>query len=149
MLRLWLGESTQAGESARAPAFVSDGQRVRYLVTRQEDVWFINFAGEKFGPYISEREAMLFAVDAAQKLGANGEDTEVCRVEELGSVLAALGYLKGIPSALRSARACPPSAVSLQTKYPGKITLKGGAPHSNMAASMYCSANSDWLQSGG
>jgi len=92
MLRLWLGESTRAGESARAPAFVSDGQRVRYLVTRQEDVWFINFAGEKFGPYISEREAMLFAVDAAQKLGANGEDKEVCRVDEHGDVQPAWSY---------------------------------------------------------
>jgi hypothetical protein len=92
MLRLWLGESTQADESARAPAFVSNRQRVRYLVTRQEDVWFINFAGEKYGPYISEREAMLFAVDAAQKLGANGEDTEVCRVDEYGDVQPAWSY---------------------------------------------------------
>jgi hypothetical protein len=92
MLRLWLGESTQAGGSARAPAFVSNRQRVRYLVTRQEDVWFINFAGEKFGPYISEREAMLFAVDAAQKLGASGEDTEVCRVDEHGDAQPAWSY---------------------------------------------------------
>jgi hypothetical protein len=59
---------------------------------RQEDVWFINFSGEKFGPYISEREAMLFAVDAAQKLGATGEDTEVCRVDDNGDVQPAWSY---------------------------------------------------------
>ena len=92
MLRLWLGDSTRAEESARARAFVSNRQRVRYLVMRQEDVWFISFAGEKFGPYISEREAMLFAVDAAQKLGANGEDTEVCRIDEHGEAQAAWTY---------------------------------------------------------
>jgi hypothetical protein len=78
MLRHWLSDSTPA------PAFVSDRQRKRYLVVRQEDVWFIKFAGESFGPYISEREAMLFAVDAAQRLGAKGEDTEVCRLDEHG-----------------------------------------------------------------
>jgi hypothetical protein len=92
MLRLWLGESTRADQSAGAPAFVSNRQRVRYLVTRQEDVWFINFGGEKFGPYVSEREAMLFAVDAAQKLGASGEDTEVCRVDEHGDAQPAWSY---------------------------------------------------------
>jgi hypothetical protein len=92
MLRLWLGDLTRAEESATAPAFVSNRQRVRYLVMRQEDVWFITFAGEKFGPYISEREAMLFAVDAAQKLGAKGEDTEVCRVDENGDTQPAWSY---------------------------------------------------------
>ncbi len=86
MLRLWLSESTQA------PAFVSNRPRTRYLVVRQEDVWFIKFAGEDFGPYISEREAMLFAVDAAHKLGANGEETEVCRVDEHGDPQPAWCY---------------------------------------------------------
>ena len=86
MLRLWPSESTQA------PAFVSDRQRRRYVVARQEDVWFIKFGGEKFGPYISEREAMLFAVDAAQKLGAKGEDTEVWRLDEHGNPQPAWTY---------------------------------------------------------
>jgi hypothetical protein len=35
---------------------------------------------------------MLFAVDAAQKLGANGEDTEVCRVDEHGEAQPAWSY---------------------------------------------------------
>ena len=34
----------------------------------------------------------LFAVDAAQKLGANGDDTEVCRVDEHGDVQPAWSY---------------------------------------------------------
>jgi hypothetical protein len=92
MLRLWLGDSTRAEESATAPAFVSNRQRVRYLVTREEDVWFISFAGEKFGPYISAREAMLFAVDAAQKLGVKGEETEVYCVDEHGEAQPAWTY---------------------------------------------------------
>src|SRR6476469_8272835 len=92
MLRLWLGESTRVKKTARAPAFVSNRQRVRYLVMRQEDVWFITFAGEKYGPYISEREAMLFAVDAAQKLGEQGEDTEVLRTDEYGDPQLAWTY---------------------------------------------------------
>ena len=33
-----------------------------------------------------------FAVDAAQKLGANGEDTEVCRVDESGDAQSAWSY---------------------------------------------------------
>jgi len=92
MLRLWLGDSTRAEESATAPAFVSNRQRVRYLVMRQEDVWYITFAGEKFDPYISEHEAMMLAVEAAQKLGANGEDTKVCRVDEHGDTQPAWTY---------------------------------------------------------
>ena len=84
MLRLWLGESTQVDETTQAPAFVSNRQRVRYLVTREQDVWFINFAGEEFGPYISEREAMLFAIDAAQKLGEYGDNAEVVLMGEDG-----------------------------------------------------------------
>jgi len=71
-------------EGAPAPAFVSGRPRIRYLVVRQEDVWFIMFDGHEYGPYVTEREAMLFAVDAAQKLGEQGEHTEVLRVDESG-----------------------------------------------------------------
>jgi len=86
MLPLWLHESTTA------PAFAPDRQRTRYLVVRQEDVWFINYSGENYGPYISEREAMLFAVDAAQKLGAQGEETEVFRIDTHGDPQPAWSY---------------------------------------------------------
>ena len=59
----------QIHDTARVAAFVLGASRTRYLVMRQEDVWFITFNGEEFGPYRSEREAMLFATDAAHKLG--------------------------------------------------------------------------------
>lgn len=56
----------------------------RYLVVRQEDVWFIKFDGDEYGPYQSEREAMLFAIDAANKLGEQGENTQVLVLDETG-----------------------------------------------------------------
>src|SRR6476660_9558811 len=74
----------QIRDDARVAAFVLGASRTRYLVMRQEDVWFITFNGEEFGPYRSEREAMLFATDAAHKLGELGEDTQVFRVDENG-----------------------------------------------------------------
>lgn len=54
----------QIHDDARVAAFVLGASRTRYLVMRQEDVWFITFNGEEFGPYQSERQAMLFATDA-------------------------------------------------------------------------------------
>ena len=66
---------TQIRDEARVAAFVLGASRTRYLVMRQEDVWFITFKGEEFGPYRSEREAVLFATDAAHKLGELGKDT--------------------------------------------------------------------------
>ena len=65
-----------------APAFVCGHPHTRYLVVRHEDVWLIKFDGEEYGPYKTEREAMLFAIDAAQKLGEQGEDTQVLRLDE-------------------------------------------------------------------
>ena len=72
-------------EGAQAPAFVAGRPRIRYLVVRQENAWSIMFEGEEFGPYMTEREALLFAIDAAQKLGEQGEHTEVLRVDESGA----------------------------------------------------------------
>jgi hypothetical protein len=80
----------QLHEDTVAPAFVTG--RTRYLVVRQGDVWFIKFEGEEYGPYNTEREAMLFAVDAAQKLGEQGEETEVLRVDENGDAQPAWIY---------------------------------------------------------
>ena len=63
--------------------------RRRYLIARQQDVWFILFAGEEFGPYRSEREAKLFAIDAAHKLGEQGDETEVVMMDEAGELVPA------------------------------------------------------------
>ena len=71
-----------------APAFVYGHPHTRYLVVRHEDVWLIKFDGEEYGPYKTEREAMLFAIDAAQKLGEQGEETQVLLMADNGKALA-------------------------------------------------------------
>jgi hypothetical protein len=71
---------------ARAPAFVETRRRKRYLLVRQEDVWFIMFGGEEYGPYKTEREAKLFAIEAAHKLGEQGVETEVLVSNEAGAI---------------------------------------------------------------
>lgn len=61
--------------------------RKLYWVERQDgDVWSIRFDGADYGPYKSEREALLFAVDAAKTLGEQGEETQVLRVDANGGV---------------------------------------------------------------
>ena len=62
---------------AIAPAFVPEGAQTRYLVARREDGWVITFNGEEYGPYKSEREALLFAIDAAQKFGEQAGAAQV------------------------------------------------------------------------
>jgi len=66
----------------RPPA--SAGVRREYFVLRQEDFWFITFDGKSYGPYQTEREALLFAIDAAKKLVEQGESTAVLVVNEDG-----------------------------------------------------------------
>jgi hypothetical protein len=75
-----------------ARPFAPSRPRTRYLVVRQEDVWFIRFEGEEYGPYRTEREAMLFAIDAANKLGEQGEKTEVLVLNEDGATQPAWTY---------------------------------------------------------
>ena len=77
---------TQSAKDVPIPASVEPPPRTRYLVTRREDVWFIAFGGEEFGPYKTDREAKLFAIDAAFKLGEQGEPTEVLVADEAGTV---------------------------------------------------------------
>jgi hypothetical protein len=56
----------------------------RYIVVRQGDLWCIKFDGEEYGPYNSEREAMLFAIEAAHTLARHGEPTQVLVLDEGG-----------------------------------------------------------------
>ena len=56
----------------------------RYFVVRQDDDWLIRFDDHEYGPYRSRSEAMLFAIDAAHKLGEQGENAEVCLLGEDG-----------------------------------------------------------------
>jgi len=76
---------THLQNDARIQAFVPSRPRKRYLVARREDVWFIVFNGEDFGPYKTEREAKLFATEAAHKLGETGEESEVLVADEAGA----------------------------------------------------------------
>jgi hypothetical protein len=58
----------------------------RYFIVhdqRQEE-WMIKYGDEEYGPYKSQDEAMLFAIDAAKKLGTYGENAEVCLMGENG-----------------------------------------------------------------
>jgi hypothetical protein len=73
-------------------AFVPSPPRNLYSVVRQEDGWFIKFSGADYGPYQSEREAMLFAVDAAQKLGEQGQETQVALLDENGKAQTTWTY---------------------------------------------------------
>jgi hypothetical protein len=67
-----------------APALVPGSPHTRYLVVRHGNTWLIKFEGEEFGPYESEREALLFAIDAAHKLGNQNEPTQVLLFDETG-----------------------------------------------------------------
>jgi len=50
----------------------------RYFVVRDQDSWVIKYNDEEYGPYKSQSEAMLFAIEAAEKLGRYGDHAEVC-----------------------------------------------------------------------
>jgi len=56
----------------------------RYFIVQHNDEWAIKFNDEEYGPYKSKSEAMLFAIDAAQKLGEYGEQAEVVLMGEDG-----------------------------------------------------------------
>ena len=46
-------------------------------LTAHNDVWMIKFGDEEYGPYKSQSEAVLFAIDAAEKLNEHGEKAQV------------------------------------------------------------------------
>lgn len=75
-----------------ATGFIPARRCARYLLVRQEDLWFIKFDGEEFGPYKSEREALLFAIDAAHKVGEQGEEAQVLVINEDGTAQPAWTY---------------------------------------------------------
>ena len=86
-----------------APQASTSGARGRrYLVMCWQNLWFIAFEREEFGPYQSKREATLFAVDAAHRLGEQGEETQVLEVDETGKETPVWTYgLNSYPPALR------------------------------------------------
>jgi hypothetical protein len=46
-------------------------------LTAHNDVWMIKFADQEYGPYKSQSEAVLFAIDAAEKRNEHGEKAQV------------------------------------------------------------------------
>jgi len=75
-----------------APAFLPGHPHTRYLIVRHGNAWLIKFEGEEFGPYVSEREALLFAIDAAYKLGDQNEPTQVLLIDESGEAKPVWSY---------------------------------------------------------
>jgi len=57
---------------------------VRYFIVRDRDEWLIKYGNEAYGPYKTQDEAMVFAVDAAEKIGRYGESAEICLMGEDG-----------------------------------------------------------------
>lgn len=60
----------------------------RYFIVQHDDDWVIRYQDEEFGPYKSQSEAMLFAVDGARKLAERGEEAEVCLMGDNGAFRA-------------------------------------------------------------
>lgn len=79
-------------DNASPATFIPGALQRRYVVARRQDAWFIDFDSREFGPYQSEREALLFAIDAAYKLGEQGVGTQVLRVDENGEAGTAWTY---------------------------------------------------------
>lgn len=61
----------------QTPARPRSLSRALYWIEPEDGEWFIHFDGANYGPYKNEREAMLFAVDAANKLSEQGKGTQV------------------------------------------------------------------------
>jgi hypothetical protein len=64
----------------------------RYFIVQRDDQWTIKFNDEEYGPYRSKDEAMLFAIEAARKLGAYGDNAEVVLMGEDGHFHAEWSY---------------------------------------------------------
>jgi hypothetical protein len=52
-------------------------QSARYFIVQDRNQWLIKYNDEEYGPYLTQAEATLFAVDAARKLSDRGEDAAV------------------------------------------------------------------------
>jgi hypothetical protein len=56
----------------------------RYFIVRNQDAWVIKYDDEEYGPYKTQSEAMLFAVEAAKNLHKHGGEADVCLMGENG-----------------------------------------------------------------
>jgi hypothetical protein len=79
-------------DSAQSEAPPSTADRVEYVVRPSDDTWLIEHDGDRYGPYKNCREAMFFAIDAANKLGALGKNTHVRMTDQAGHPLTTWNY---------------------------------------------------------
>ena len=56
----------------------------RYFIARNQDAWIIRYDNEEFGPYKTQSEAMLFAVEAAKNLQKQGSEADICLMGDNG-----------------------------------------------------------------
>jgi hypothetical protein len=70
-------------DAARARMYIPVA-RARYVVILGSGGWVIPFDGDEYGPYTSRREALLFAIEAAHKLGKRGENAAVLVADTTG-----------------------------------------------------------------
>ena len=57
----------------------------RHFLVQTAHGWKIRYADAEYGPYVTRQEALMFAVDAAQRLGEErGQNAEVCLLGEDG-----------------------------------------------------------------
>ena len=61
-------------------------QYVRYFIVSDRNQWLIKYDDEEYGPYLTQVEATLFAVDAAEKLSDRGINAEVLLMGKNGHV---------------------------------------------------------------
>lgn len=81
--------------AAKSDLLPAAPDRIEYIVRPCDDAWLIEHAGASYGPYKNGREAMLFAVDAACKLGALGKKTGVKMIDQSGHLLTTWNYGAG------------------------------------------------------
>ena len=79
-------------DSAHSGTAVPAADRVEYVVRPSDDIWLIEHDGDRYGPYRNRREAMLFAIDAAHKLGERGKSTHVRMTDRAGHPLTTWTY---------------------------------------------------------
>jgi hypothetical protein len=58
----------------------------RYYVVGDHDAWMVDCEANGLGPYGSCEEAVIFAIDAAQKLCRQGQCVHVCVVDDDGRI---------------------------------------------------------------
>jgi hypothetical protein len=75
-------------QTQAAPVHAQTRPIAKYFVVAHADTWVIKFDDEEYGPYKSKSEAMLFAIDAAHKLGELGDDSQVLLMGENGHARA-------------------------------------------------------------